>query len=212
MRSLLLSRWECAFPVDQTAVVIPDGCCDLILRCAPQQPPELLVTALDAAPRVVQVSAGLRLVGLRFAPGVCVLEGRLPAVTDAVPDLLDGRSDAPREWLSLNPGLPEALEALRSADRSIPRIARSLGVSLRTLQRLVTDETGRPPLFWQRLARARQAARSVLAQTPLAEVAFRHGFSDQAHLCRELKRWLGVSPGRLARSVVGTLVLEPGHE
>jgi AraC-like DNA-binding protein len=212
MRPLLLSRWECTFAEDQAAVVIPDGCRDLILRCAPRQPPEILVTALDAVPRGFRAAAGLRLVGLRFAPGVRILEARLPAVKDAVPDLLDGRSDAPGEWLFLNPDLPEVLAALRLTDRPLPRVARSLGVSLRTLQRLVTSETGHSPLFWQRLARARQAARSILAQLPLAEVAFRHGFSDQAHLCREIKRWLGVSPGRLAGSVAGELVLEPGHE
>ena len=46
------------------------------------------------------------------------------------------------------------------------------------------------------------AASAELAHSnlPIAEIASRHGFSDQSHLCRLLKKHTGVSPNRYRRS------------
>jgi len=44
------------------------------------------------------------------------------------------------------------------------------------------------------LARVRKSARAVLGPRPLAEIAVNHRYADQAHMSREFKRWLNISP------------------
>ena len=39
----------------------------------------------------------------------------------------------------------------------------------------------------------------VLSHTPLVDIALSAGYSDQAHLTREMRRWLGLTPGALRR-------------
>jgi AraC-like DNA-binding protein len=57
-----------------------------------------------------------------------------------------------------------------------------------------------PPDFWRLLGRARRAAGRIASGARLAEVADDAGYSDQAHMTRELARWFGMSPGQLRRS------------
>ncbi|MEZ5703035.1 MAG: helix-turn-helix domain-containing protein [Burkholderiaceae bacterium] len=106
----------------------------------------------------------------------------------------------------------EALRAL-SAERTVQAATAQLGVSERTLQRLLKPATGRAPVYWKRLARLRQTARA-LSHGPagaLADVACAQGFADQAHMSREIRSWLGVSPGQLQqRSSLLYLLNEPG--
>jgi len=69
-----------------------------------------------------------------------------------------------------------------------------LGVSSRTLQRLICKETDRAPAYWILLARARRAAREMVEPTSLADIAETHGYADQSHMTREFKRWFDLSP------------------
>ena len=52
-------------------------------------------------------------------------------------------------------------------------------------------------LIGYKLARIRGAARAMRESLPLVEIAFMHGYADQAHMSREFRRWLNVSPTRL---------------
>jgi len=54
----------------------------------------------------------------------------------------------------------EALECLASGVKSVAHAAAEIGVSQRTLQRLLLRETNRSPVYWFMLARVRKAARS----------------------------------------------------
>ena len=56
---------------------------------------------------------------------------------------------------------------------------------------MVLSRTKRTPSYWLQLARIRKAARSLTANTYLADVAENFGFSDQSHMNREFQRWLG---------------------
>jgi AraC-like DNA-binding protein len=72
-------------------------------------------------------------------------------------------------------------------------VAEEVGYSRRRLSTLVRGECGLTPKEFQRVARFEQA-RSLLGRRPLAEVAARCGYSDQAHLSREWAALAGCSP------------------
>jgi AraC-like DNA-binding protein len=75
----------------------------------------------------------------------------------------------------------------------------TLGVSERSLERLLRARTGRAPLFWKNLARARRSARALAGFAPLSDIAADQGYADQAHMTRDLRRWFGAAPSSIRR-------------
>ena len=75
----------------------------------------------------------------------------------------------------------------------VGEVAHEVGYSRRRLSTLVREECGVTPKEFQRVARF-QRARGLLGRSPLAEVAARCGYSDQAHLSREWSALAGCSP------------------
>lgn len=196
MNNVVLATWEFTASQAQHAYVIPDGCRDLIVRERPSCAPEVILTALDDRPRTVHVADGERLRGVRFRPGVHLDERLLrttcsPAMLDLDVRAVDGISVP-------DVRVQEALQSIAAAEGALPTVARDLGVTARTLQRLVSERTGRPPIYWRRLARIRIAGRALAGGESIADVAVSHGFSDQAHLTRESRHWLGTTPRQLA--------------
>lgn len=109
------------------------------------------------------------------------------------------------------PRVTEALHCLADTDR-VSAAVRQLGVTERSLERLLASATGRTPGYWLALARLRRAAQALADATPLAAVAADMGYADQAHMGREFRRWFGVSPGRLrAWPALLTVVRASGH-
>lgn len=126
-------------------------------------------------------------------------------------------SDASLEDLLLETvaALPEAERAPRVPPRWLARVRESLseecvpirilaereGVHPVALARLFRLRYGASPSSYRRLARARRAAALLTGtRTPIADVALEAGYSDQAHLTRELRSTLGITP-RTARSL-----------
>ncbi|WP_052341564.1 helix-turn-helix domain-containing protein [Salinarimonas rosea] len=207
----VIGSWVASADAPRDALVLPDGCVDLILARRPGTAPELRVSALMDAPTRVRLSPGERLAGFRLAPGRRVDVGVLSAVPPADAEDAAAILDRLPEIAPRSPRLEEALACLAEA-RDVAGAAARAGVAPRTLQRLVRAETGRSPDFWRRLARARRAGRALLAGTSPAEAAFAAGYADQAHLTRELSRWLGTTPGRLVRDeTVAGMVLATGY-
>ena len=79
-------------------------------------------------------------------------------------------------------------------------VSSQLGVRIKTLQRLVLKATNRTPTYWLLLARVRKAVKELPLSISLAELAYKHGYSDQAHLSREFKCWFAMSPSVLRSS------------
>lgn len=80
-------------------------------------------------------------------------------------------------------------------------IAAACGVSLRYLHRLF-QPTGRSVVEYVRELRlegAREELATGVERIPLATVAYRWGFSDQAQFCRAFKQRYGMSPGEARR-------------
>jgi len=93
-----------------------------------------------------------------------------------------------------------AIECL-GVGRGVGQVARELGVDASHLGRDFAKRVGCTPsrmVRWERVA----AAVEMLRETawPLATVAMRAGYCDQSHMCRELKRVMGVSPRELRRA------------
>lgn len=189
-------RFHCKSPA--RAIVLPDGCRDMICVTPEGGAARVLFTQWDDRPRSVVVPGGTAMTGFRLRPGAVIDERALAGVA-ADPERL-------REFLAseVRPDreLTEVIDALAEASPDAPgaRIARRAGVTLRTLQRRFHAASLPPPAFWRLLGRARRAALALSHRSSLADIASAHGYSDQAHMTREFIRWFGSSPARLRRS------------
>lgn len=193
MVGLILDQWQVAHLRPGPVRIFPDGCQDVIWAHLPGQAPVWKPAALDPQVRWLIGAEGASLRGFRLAPGC-----RMPA---ALWQILD--PEKPDEVAAIaglcqrSAALSEMLAALDLAPAGARALARLLGQSLRSLQRLSVTETGQPPLFWLRLARLRRAMADAGAGTALAEAASGAGFADQAHFTREARHFHGAPPGRL---------------
>ena len=117
---------------------------------------------------------------------------------DRDPDLILKKLDALSAQTSttIDPRLQDAMSFLGQAEArpTISQAAKSCGVSVSTLRLLAKRDLGLPlatRLVWRKLRRATMVLSKGAA---LAEAAYRGGFSDQAHLCRVMKRMFGITP------------------
>lgn len=204
--------WQHTAFNSHSTTVVPDGCRDLICHALPGQRPTWFVTDLADTSYDVPGTVGERFWGFRMQPGVQVDAARLLAATQAC-SIQDPTDLLPllHDCMHLDARVDEALASLAQCDR-IAAAARSLGVSERTLQRLVQSATGRPPIYWKRLARVRRAALSLPQASTLADCAADHGYVDQAHMAHEFKCWLGASPSAvLARPELHSVLAASGY-
>ncbi|WP_148575198.1 helix-turn-helix domain-containing protein [Nocardioides caldifontis] len=180
------------------------------------------VSGLHAAPAEIHhdgvqrgVQLGLTVRGARALLGVpaAAVSGELLTVDDVVPALRDlperlqstplpsagrvveaalvaavARHGEPR----LRAEVGRALAGLIRGE-AVEEVAAEVGFSRRRLRDLVTAECGLAPKVYQRVARF-ERSRRWLGRRPLAEVAARCGYADQAHLTREWTSLAGCTP------------------
>jgi AraC-like DNA-binding protein len=200
--------------------VLPDGCMDLLWTEG-----RLLVAGPDTRP-YLPGGAPARWAGVRLPPGTAPallgvpaheLRDRRVGLADLWPAArvrrLTARIDMaadPAEALETlaveraaqteppDPLLTEVAAAL-DAGRTVAATADSLGIGARTLHRRSRAAFGYGPKTLARVLRLQRALRAAARGAPLAEIAFRTGYADQAHLTRELRALTGMTPGRLLR-------------
>lgn len=95
-----------------------------------------------------------------------------------------------------------AAETLRLLDRQpnarISRLSRHLGFSSRTLERRFRQATGLGMKTYARIQRMQQSLHDLSQPgASLIDIAYRRGFSDQAHLTRELVALAGYRPSEV---------------
>lgn len=196
-------EWQHHAEAPEKAPIFPDGCRDLLIIRNTDGPADIVLTGLDFRPRIAALRPGVRITGYRLRPGAALSPKALEAVAADT-----SRAQAiVEEECGGHTGLDDAIAALAAPCATAGSAARDLGVSLRTMQRLFLNKHLPPPDFWRLLARARHATTLLATTAPLADIADRCGFSDQAHMTRELVRWFGLSPGHLRRNtaVIGLL-------
>ncbi|QGH69797.1 helix-turn-helix domain-containing protein [Pseudactinotalea sp. HY158] len=138
--------------------------------------------------------------GVPDAPGVPEVAGRRERAAGAY-----GR------WLAEHAAPPDPaaltaneLEELIRTDREVvhvDRLARLLGLSTRSVQRLSLRFIGLPPLAVIRRYRLQEAALRLREHrdVTIAEIAAELGYSDQAHLGADFRTVLGFAPGAYRR-------------
>ena len=199
-----LELWRFTAQAPMTVHVAPDGCRDLVVIAPHGGAPTCLVSALSQASETHPFAPGDQAMGVRLRPGAQLDDRALLALLRARDgfddgDLLGAVGAATR----LDARVDEALACLAEAP-SLPLAHARLGVSARSLERLLALRTRRGPLWWRNLARARRCARGLAHASSLAALAADHGYADQAHMTRDLRRWFGASPARL-RAMPGFL-------
>lgn len=153
-----------------------------------------MVTSLDEHAYTVDIKAGDYLKGYRLKPGTLITrESLLNAVK--MLDMHGDITDRLGNFTSLSSHVEDALHYL-GKEGSVSAVASGLGVSMRSMQRLLKS-TGRTPAGWVSLARARKAARAAAGVGCLAETALAYGYADQSHMSREFRRWFNVSPAQI---------------
>ena len=199
-----LELWRFTAPAAMCVPVFPDGCRDLIVSIAPAAAPVCFVSALADGAETPAFVAGQHTVGVRMRAGAQFDETTLLAQLARLVrgDRLDDADllAAIGATVRIDARVDEALACLAQLPRLDAARAR-LGVSERALERLLRERTGRAPLFWKNLARARRCARAVVAEDAasggLSDIAAEHGYADQAHMTRDLRRWFGAAPSRM---------------
>ncbi|HZB30555.1 MAG TPA: AraC family transcriptional regulator [Streptosporangiaceae bacterium] len=93
------------------------------------------------------------------------------------------------------------LEAHSTENVSLQVLAHIARSSPHRLARMFTAEVGMPPHTYQTRLRLRLARRLLAAGSPIAEVAARAGFYDQAHLTRVFKKYIGVTPRQFSLGI-----------
>lgn len=168
-----------------------------------------------------------QVLGIRFAPGAASALG-LPPLESLVDHVVDvaaldmPRLERARDAIEAAPdseriarlerGLLETFDTRRGRENSFlaPRLgtqtrvsdlAKDLGVSTRTLERRFARDVGFPPATLRAIERFRDAL-DLIDTRPgerLVDIALRAGYSDEPHLCREFRRFAGITPATYRR-------------
>ncbi|MBU1171563.1 MAG: helix-turn-helix domain-containing protein [Proteobacteria bacterium] len=219
MNEKILTQWTTCTTA-KPVVVWPDGCRDLIVKIEPEKHPQCFLTGLDKTAYKINAPSGTTFFGIRLVPGSMAfwekdqplsrenlfnlkcLGNRSSSVLHQVsthpeqaPELL---LDCVDTWFTPRKNVTKDFFATLSTPEDHPII---ISKSARTFRRHICSETGAPPQFWMNLRRVRRAASDIAFSTlPLVEVALANGFSDQAHMTREIRRWLGQTPSHVRRN------------
>jgi AraC-like DNA-binding protein len=94
----------------------------------------------------------------------------------------------------LDPRLVQALNALGERSIPLPRLAADVGLSAQRLRALARSQLGMPLPRWRVWTRLRRAAEALQAGQSLADAASIAGFADQAHLTRQMREMMGLTP------------------
>ncbi|KJY44362.1 hypothetical protein VR46_20910, partial [Streptomyces sp. NRRL S-444] len=84
------------------------------------------------------------------------------------------------------------------AGESVAAVAAAVGLGARQLHRRSLDAFGYGPRTLGRVLRLQRALELARRGLPQAEVAYRAGYADQAHLAREVRALAGTTPGAYA--------------
>ncbi|GAA2277978.1 hypothetical protein GCM10010149_21820 [Nonomuraea roseoviolacea subsp. roseoviolacea] len=126
----------------------------------------------------------------------------------AVPELRDLREEdigraGVRPSAELDPRLVAALNTLKERSVPMPSLAAAVGLSPQRLRALARHQVGMPLARWRVWARLRLAAEAMRAGRSPADAAIEAGFTDQAHLTRQMREMMGLTPAAVLQHLRG---------
>ncbi|MGV0624803.1 helix-turn-helix domain-containing protein [Mycolicibacter minnesotensis] len=101
----------------------------------------------------------------------------------------------------LDPRLVTALTMLADERISMPILAAEIGLSPQRLRALARRELGMPLTRWRVWSRLRLAVEALQSGMPLSEAAMAAGFADQAHLTRQMREMMGLTPSVVSHAL-----------
>jgi AraC-like DNA-binding protein len=157
---------------------VPDSCS--VVNVSPLLR-ELVLHAVELGPLDAALPLHARLIGV-------ILDqlAALPAVPLRVPVPSDPRAKRAADWLRAHP----------AEGANLARIARSVGASKRTLERLFRDETGLSFGAWRQQLRLLQALPLLAAGEPVTSVALSVGYESTSAFIARFRQVLGTTPGQ----------------
>lgn len=196
--------WSSAARAHGSTLVAADACFDLIVRASKRSGVSAFVYTPAARAHHAVVDAGDRHVGVRLRPGFGAALVEYPEIVRDAERLAVERPDD-LEALVVN--AVEAHAAQPSVVADFVGEARASAGSLRLtggstarereLQRACQRWLGLSPKAFLRIERVWAAREAIRAGGPLAMIAADLGYADQAHLTREVRELLGVTPREL---------------
>lgn len=127
----------------------------------------------------------------RYGNGICAASELQNLSEDDVRPAGNRGSD------DLDPRLVRALNALAGSDIALPDLATQIGLSPQRLRALARQQLGMPLARWRVWTRLRRAAEALQQGRSLADAATEAGFADQAHLTRQMREMMGLTPAGL---------------
>jgi AraC-like DNA-binding protein len=202
--------WRTFDTSDGTYLAAADACWDMIF-IRRDHGPRVLLSGPSSRITPVPYRAGNRNVGIRFHRGSFLTHVPTTTMVDTtIP--LPMPTDESFELAGIEWPMPTyetaddfvaGLEArnLLSDDAIVAAALRGevQAMSARSVQRHVSQVTGLTAGQIRAIVRARTAHERLQAGESIADVAFDMGYSDQAHLSRDLKRLTGFTPGQSKR-------------
>ncbi|WP_166741567.1 helix-turn-helix domain-containing protein [Cumulibacter soli] len=161
---------------------------------------DLTDSTVSAAEVLGARSASLEARVADLADDVPAQVGELEAALRVAIDRVSAQRRAAAAQVVWAAGLVEADRSIRS----VAMLADRVGHSVRTLQRLFIEYAGVSPMWMIRRCRLIEAADAARAGRPgsWSELAAGLGYADHAHLIREFKAVVGMTPAAYAASVV----------
>jgi len=205
--------WEQQVVAARVQRVVPDGCADLLLW----ETGGAEVVGLADEVAMVGLPAGTRIRGVRIRPeavapafGVSASELRnrsldLEDVVGARRGRALVRERALDAWIrSVEPDARVAFAVRSLEDETVDATAATLGVSGRQLRRDFERTVGLGPKSFQRVRRFQRFLQRAELGAGLASAAAEAGYSDQAHMSRDVRGLTGLTPALLVAERVTT--------
>jgi helix-turn-helix protein len=199
--------WRTHDTSDGTYLAAADACWDMVfIRSVHGN--RALLSGPSSTITPVPYRAGNRNVGIRFHRGTFLTHVPASAMVDTTESL-----PMPAEETFLLAGLEFPLPTYQTVDEFVADLERldllsddavamaalrgdEPETSTRSVQRHVSTATGLSANRIRQIVRAREAAERLMQGDQILDVAHDLGYSDQAHLTRDVKRLTGFTPGQ----------------
>lgn len=217
--------WSFSARTSGSAVILPDGRCDIIVRNHASTPDEVtpIITGPATQPYRVDYETGDQWFGIRLRPehGAALWQGELGNAPDSVfrgsealdrlPALAALHGTAPtldalahivhvQIWPDVDARLTRTLDILHASGGQlrIDALAKVVACTARHLNRLFRRNVGISAKSYAQLIQFHRTLKLIThGNLPIISAAFEGGYSDHAHMTRTFRRFGGFPPSAI---------------